>query len=239
MKRLAIVSGLLSTFLLAAPAHAHQIWLQQDAKSANMYFGEFGENLREASPGLLDKFVQPSAVLLTGNGDKTLELSKKANAFALSGKAGKNESIVAEEAHYPVFESKGGDKVTRTAWTPAARLVTSDAAQQPRLTLDLVPTGKPGEFKVYYKNQPLPKAKVGLVVQSGWAKEAYSNAEGLVTFDLPWQGTYVAEVHHTDKTAGERDGKPYDVASFVTTLSLVQAKGIKAVPAGPAAKPNK
>lgn len=239
MKRLAIVTGLLSTFVLAAPVQAHQIWLQQDAKGANLYFGEFGDNLREASPGLLDKFVQPTAVVVSKNGDRTLELSKKSNAFNLSGKAGKDESIVAEEAHYPVFEGKKGDVVTRTAWTPAARLVTSNAAQEPRLTLDLTPTGKAGEFKVTYKNQPLPKAKVGLVVQSGWAKEAYSDENGLVHFDMPWQGTYVAEVHHNDKVTGERDGKPFDAASFVTTLSLVQAKGIKAVAAPPAAKPNK
>ncbi|EJN08615.1 DUF4198 domain-containing protein [Herbaspirillum sp. YR522] len=239
MKRLAIVSALLSTFVLA-PASAHQIWLQQDTKGAQLYFGEFGENLREASPGLLDKFVNPSAVLITPNGDRTLELSKKSNAFVLSAKAARGESIVAEEAHYPVFENKhGGGTPVRTAWTPAARLVTSDAAQEPRLTLDLLPTGKPGQFKVTYKNQPLPKAKVGLVVQSGWAKEAHSDDQGLVQFDLPWQGTYVAEVHHTDKVTGERDGKAFDTASFVTTLSLVQAKGIKAVPAGPAAKPNK
>ncbi|MFJ3058108.1 cobalt ABC transporter substrate-binding protein [Herbaspirillum sp. NPDC087042] len=239
MKRLAIVSGLLTSLMLALPASAHQVWLQQDGKEAKLYFGEFGENLREASPGLLDKFVSPSAVLISAQGDRTLELSKGADAFRLAVKAGKGESIVAEDAHYPVFENKHANPVVRTAWTPAARLVTSDAAQEPRLTLDLLPTGKPGQFKVSYKNAPLPKAKVGLVTPSGWMKEAYSDAQGLVQFELPWQGTYVAEVHHTDKSAGERDGHAYDTASFVTTLSLVQSKGLKALPAAPAAKPNK
>lgn len=240
MKRLAIVSGLLTSIALAMPASAHQVWLQQDAKGAQLYFGEFGENLREVSPGRLDKLASPSAVLIGPNGERTLELSKQPNAFRLSAKAGKGESIVAEETHYPVFENKhGGGTPTQTAWTPAARLVTSGQALEPRLTLDLLPTGKPGEFKVTYKNQPLPKAKVGLVVQSGWMKEAYSDEQGLVRFEMPWQGAYVAEVHHTDKSAGERDGKPFDTASFVTTLSLVQAKGIKALPAGPAAKPSK
>ncbi len=239
MKRLAIVSGLFTSLMLALPAGAHQIWLQQDGKQAKLYFGEFGDNLREVSPGLLDKFVSPSAVLIGPQGDRTLELSKAANAFNLSASAGKGESIVAEDAHYPVFENKHATPPTRTAWTPAARLVTSQQAQEPRLALDIVPTGKPGQFKVSYKNAALPKAKVGLVTPSGWMKEAHSDAEGLVQFDLPWQGVYVAEVHHTDKTAGERDGKPYDIASFVTTLSLVQPKGLKALPAAPAATPNK
>lgn len=239
MKRTLIVSALFSTMLFAVSAQAHQIWLQQGAKTANLYFGEFGENLREASPGLLDRFVQPTATLLGAKGEQPLTVSKTGNAFVLSGKAGKNESIIAEEAHYPVIEKKNGEVVTRTIWTPAARLVTSHAEQPPKLTLDIVPTGKQGEFKLFYKGQPLAKTKVGVIVQSGWAKEAHSDEQGLVKFDLPWAGTYVVEAHHVDKTAGERDGKAYDVASYVTTLSLSTNKGIKAVPAGPAATPNK
>lgn len=230
---------LIAAMMFAGTAQAHQIWLEQTPKAANLYFGEFGENLRETSPGLLDKFVKPSATLSGAKGDQALTLNKQAHAFALSARAGKNETITAEETNYPGFEKKTGETVVRSIWTPAARLVTSDAAQTPKLTLDLVPSGKPGEFKVYYKGQPLPKTKVGIIVQSGWAKEAISDEQGAVKFDLPWQGTYVLEVHHTDKTAGERDGKPYDVASYVTTLSLAQSKGIKAVAASPAATPNK
>ncbi|RBA23551.1 DUF4198 domain-containing protein [Herminiimonas fonticola] len=239
MKRRLALLPLVSALVFAGAAHAHQIWLEQTPKAANLYFGEFGENLRETSPGLLDKFVKPTATLSSAKGDQVLTLNKQANAFTLSAPAGKNETITVEETNYPGFEKKTGETVVRSIWTPAARLVTSDAAQAPKLTLDLVPNGKPGEFKVYYKGQALPKAKVGIIVQSGWAKEATSDEQGIVKFNLPWQGTYVLEVHHTDKTAGERDGKPYDVASFVTTLSLAQTKGIKAVAAGPAATPNK
>lgn len=151
----------------------------------------------------------------------------------------RTKALLLKKQTIQASRKKTGETLVRSIWTPAARLVTSDAAQTPTLTLDLVPSGQPGEFKVYYKGQPLPKAKVGIIVQSGWPKEAVSDEQGAVKFELPWQGTYVLEVHHTDNTAGERDGKPYDVASFVTTLSLAQTKGIKAVAAGPAAKPNK
>src|SRR5450830_1513185 len=236
MKRL-VIPALLSTMLFAASAQAHHIWLQQDAKSANMYFGEFAENLREVSPGRLDKF-QPNAVLLGSNGDKTLDSKMVKNAIVLSARAGKNESIIVEETRYPLLERKTGDTVVRTAWTPAARLVTSDAAQAPRLTLDVVPTGKPGEFKLFYKGQPLPKTKINIQMPAGWTKESHTDEQGVVKFDLPWQGTYVVEAHHTDKTAGERDGKPYDIASFVTSLTLTQTKGIKAVPAAAVTEPS-
>lgn len=239
MKRLALLP-LVSALLFAGSAQAHQVWLEQNDKGANLYFGEFGDNLREASPGLLDKFVKPTATLAGAKGEQPLSLNKTSTAFALSGRAGKNETIFAEEASYPVIERKDGDKVvSRMVWTPAARLVTSNAAVEPKLTLDIVPTGKEGEFKVTYKGEPLAKTKVGIIVQSGWGKEGWTDEQGIVSFDRPWQGTYVLEVHHTDKTPGERNGEKYDVASFVTTLSLNQPSGLKAVPAGPAATPNK
>jgi hypothetical protein len=221
-----------------ASANAHQIWIEQDGKTASVYFGEFGENLREASPGLLDKFVAPTATLIGAGADRQLKLDKTSGAFVLSARAAHDQSIVAEEASYPAFEQKKGDTVVRSIWTPAARLVTSSAAQPARLTLDIVPTGKPGQFQLSYQGKPLAKTKVAVVAQSGWAKEAQSDDQGLVNFAMPWKGTYVLEAHHTDKTAGQRDGKPYDTASYVTTMSMVQTTGAAAVAAPPAAKPN-
>ena len=43
---------------LAGSASAHHLWLEADGQGARLYFGEFDENLREASPGLLDRFKQ-------------------------------------------------------------------------------------------------------------------------------------------------------------------------------------
>jgi uncharacterized GH25 family protein len=239
MKHLA--NTVLATLLCGAfaSASAHQIWIEQDGKTASLYFGEFGDNLREASPGLLDKFVAPRATLIGGGSERTLKLEKTAGAFVLSARAAEGQSIVAEESNYPAFEKKTGDTLLRSIWTPAARLVSGSAAQQARLTLDIVPTGKPGQFQLSFQGKPLANTKVGVVAQSGWGKEAQSDEQGMVSFALPWKGTYVLEAHHTDKTAGQRDGKPYDVASYVTTMSMVQDKGAAALAPPPAAKPNR
>ncbi|MDM5180471.1 DUF4198 domain-containing protein [Massilia sp. DJPM01] len=231
---------LLATLLCGAfaSANAHQIWIEQEGQTAAVYFGEFGDNLREASPGLLDKFVAPTATLIGAGADRKLKLDKTAGAFVLSARAAEGQSIVAEETSYPAFEKKTGDTVLRSIWTPAARLVNGSAAQQARLTLDIVPTGKAGQFQLSYQGKPLAKTKVAAVAQSGWAKEAKSDEQGMVNFSMPWKGTYVLEAHHTDKTAGQRDGKPYDVATYVTTMSMVQTAGAAAIAAPPAAKPN-
>lgn len=239
MKQTTLLLTMLSILLWTTPGHTHQVWLEQTNQTASLRFGEFGENLRETSPGLLDKFVQPIAVLLNANGEKPLGLNKDASGFTLSAAALPGDTIVAEETHYPIIENKRGDTASRKVWTPAARYITGFSELKPRLTLDVIPAGKPGEFKVFYKAQPLPKAKVAAIVQSDWTREAHSDEQGMVRFDLPWRGSYVLEVHHTDKTAGERHGKTYDVASYVTTLSFVQPKGAVPIPAGPAAAPNK
>ena len=157
----------------------------------------------------------------------------------MPARIGKGESLVVHEPHYPLFEKKDGDKTLRTAWTPAARYVADFSAQTPRLTLDVVPTGTAGEFRVVYRDQPLAKAKVSIIASSGWSCEARTDERGLVRFTLPWKGGYMLEVRHSDPTPGQRpvmqDGatgeEPYDVASYVTTLSFANPKGLVPPPA--------
>lgn len=242
MKKLTAAAALLLG--LTATASAHQIWIEQpDGRNAVVRFGEFGENLRETSPGLLDKFGKPSGMLLSPAGEKTGDAEKFAEGFRLPFKAGEGESIVAEDAAYPLYEWKQGDRSTTNWFHPAARLITGFSEQKPRLVLDLVPTGTPGRFTLHYKGKPRPKTKVVLVTQSGWAKEATTDENGQVRFDMPWKGRYVAEVSINERSAGERKGpagvEKYDAVSYVVTLTYVKPDGIDPVPAGPAAAPNK
>ncbi|AWJ91971.1 cobalt ABC transporter substrate-binding protein (plasmid) [Azospirillum baldaniorum] len=241
---LALIAALGFAMPATMPAQAHQIWIEQpDQGNATIRFGEFGENLREVSPGLLDKFGKPAGTLLSAKGEQKAEAAKTADGFALPFKAANGESIVAEDTLYPLYTWKQGDKETTNWFHPAARLITGFAEQAPKLTLDLVPTGKPGQFKLVFQGQPKAKTKVMLVTQSGWAKEEHSDEQGLVTFDLPWKGTYVAEVSLNERTPGERQGtngaEKYDGVSYVTTVTYVHPEGLAPVPAGPAATPNK
>ena len=226
-----------------AAASAHHLWLEIDGQNARIYFGEFGENLREASPGLLDKFGQVRAIRLDGKGEQPVDAVKGKDGYTLPFRAETGESLLAEDAAYPLYTGKQGDKSVTNWYRPAARLVTGSAALAPKLQLDLVPAGEPGKFKVFFRGQPLPKAKVSMTTQSGWAKEAHSDEQGVVSFDLPWKGQYVAEVAHKDATAGERTGpkgaEKYDSVSYVTSLTVLKADGAEPIPAGPAAKPNK
>ncbi|MFQ1063503.1 DUF4198 domain-containing protein [Bordetella trematum] len=231
---------MLALATLAGAAQAHQVWLEQaEGGKAVLRFGEFGDNLREASPGLLDNFVKPAGTLLSGKQEQAAQATKTADGFALPFAATDGESIVAEEANYPIHSFERDGKKISSWYRPAARLVTSLDAQPPKLLLDITPTGNEGEFLVTFNGKPLPKTEVELVTQSGWAKSDYSDDKGLVSFDMPWKGQYVAEVSHTDRTPGERQGEKFDGVSYVTSLTYVKPAGVEPIPAGPAMAPNK
>ena len=87
IRKLSLAAGLMLG--VATSAFAHQIWLEHaEGQGTVVRFGEFGENLREASPGLLDKFGKPTATLLSPKGEKTGEAVKQADGFRVPIEAG-------------------------------------------------------------------------------------------------------------------------------------------------------
>ena len=96
--------------LISGSAAAHHIWIEQDDKEARLFFGEFNDNLREASPGLLDRFVHLTASHISGTNTTVLRVEKSASAYVLSGRAAApGDSIVAQEVRYPIMERKSGE----------------------------------------------------------------------------------------------------------------------------------
>jgi hypothetical protein len=217
-------------------ASAHHLWLEVDGQGARIYFGEFGENLREASPGALDR-LQPQAKVVSASGERPLAVEKKANAFAASGKIDAADSVIAQDARYPVFVRTQGGTTTRSIYWPAARFVPDRTARPAVLDLDVVPAGG-DKFLVSFKGKPLAQAKVSVITPSGWAREIYTGEDGGFEVKLPWRGPYVFEVQHADKTPGKRGDDAYDQVNYVTSLTVMQPQGIEPLPAPPPAKPH-
>lgn len=222
--------------LAGSQASAHHLWLESDGGALQLYFGEFGENLREVSPGLLDK-LEPRAKALSPAGERALPVAKSAKAFALSGTLAAGESVVTEDPRHPIHVGTRDGATRRSMYWPAARFVTSRAPLQPVLALDVVPAGG-DKFRVFFRGKPLAKAKVEVIAAFGWGKEARTDEEGTISIALPWRGLYALEVHHADTTAGKRGEEAYDVANYVMTLTLVQPEGMAMPPLPPPAKPN-
>ncbi|CAN5620435.1 hypothetical protein BH10PSE6_BH10PSE6_22470 [soil metagenome] len=236
MKRFIGITAAALMLSFAPGAQAHHLWLEVDASGVRIYFGEFGENLREASPGTLDK-LQPSASIAAPSGNRPLEVGKTANGFAVSGKIEAGDSIVAEDTRYPVFERKRDGTTTRSIYRPAARFVPDRAPRTATLDLDVVPVAD-GKYQVVFKGKPLAKTKVEVITPSGWGREVQTGEDGGFEVALPWRGAYVLEVHHNDRTPGKRGEEAYDIMNYVTSLTVVQPDGLPPVPAPPPAKPQ-
>ena len=235
---IASYAATVTALLFAAPATGHQIWLEQGDGNATVYYGELQNNLREASPGELDD-VQPTARLLTPAGERSLVAKKSATGFALSGRAGTGEGLVAEDQRLPIYDRKVGDKVVKTAPTLAARHVTDFAVRDPVLALDIVPMGRPGLFRLTFKGKPLGKARIDVVPESGWMRLLRTDEQGMLDTNLPWPGLYYVKAIHHDPAPGERAGAPYEAGSYTTTLSFVLKDGIVPPPLPPLTPPAK
>src|SRR5882724_10391735 len=224
--------ALLSLGLIGSAA-AHSIWVEREGDGARIFFGEFDENLREASPGLLDR-LSPQAKV--AGSDKPLKVDKTAGFFAVAGPVGKDDSVVAEDVR---ITERRGDKPTKVLSKLGARSV-ADFKEQPAVnTLDIVPAGKPGAFKVFYQGKPLAKAKLELIAESGWKREFKTDEQGAVEAALPWRGAYVIEVQHSDATPGKLGEEAYDTLRCASTLSFRLADGPPGPPMPPAATPKK
>jgi hypothetical protein len=209
------------SFGLSSAAAAHSIWVERESDGARIYFGEFDENLREASPGLLDR-LKPE-VKVAGS-DKALKVDKTAGFFAVAGPVGKDDSIVAENV---AVTERRGDKPTKVLNRLGARTI-ADFKELPAVnTLDIVPAGKPGVFKVFYQGKPLAKAKAELIAESGWKREFKTDEQGLFQATLPWRGGYVIEVQHTDATPGKRGEEAYDSVRCASTLFVRAVDGLQ------------
>jgi len=232
---IALATLLLASLAGGGSAQAHQVWLENAEGKAQLFFGEFHDNLRESSPGALDKFLgTPALAQRTAAGSQLVNGQRTPQGFAYATSADAHTLFAA--ASYPLIDRSKRNQPA-LLWVPAARWVATpaQAVTANDQALDLVPTGHSGQFQVVFQGQPLPKAKVQMVAPSGWAREAQSDAQGKVQFVLPWKGQYVAEVQHQDQTAGQAQGKDYGEASYVTTLSFRLEAGL-ASPALPAAQ---
>ncbi|MDR3064740.1 MULTISPECIES: TonB-dependent receptor [Comamonas] len=229
----------LTSLLLASlgSAQAHQVWLENNGGQAQLFFGEFNDNLRETSPGALDRFLA-TPTLVQQSVEGTRQVSGQRNATSFSYDAASQAETLFASAAYPLIDrSKRNEPAL--LWVPAARWVAkpTQAVAANAQALDLVPTGTPGQLMVSFNGMALPNTKVQMVAPSGWSREAQSDEQGKVSFSLPWKGQYVAEVHHSHKQVGEAQGKSYGEASYVTTLSFSVEEGMPS-PALPAsAKP--
>lgn len=217
MTRTLLTTALLG--LLSLTAAAHSLWIEELPENAGVAvrFAEWGEDF-EVSPGHLDSFVQVSGWTLNEKGEpQVFDVSKQKDHFLL-GKVAEGKPAFAQ-AHFTVRKLHE-DKPARAPifycrWQPEGA-----GEGKPSLTLDIVPTGKPGEARVYFRGKPLPDVEMGLHAPGKDQQKLKSDAEGYVRVtDLASPGPYLLTVaRYSEDLPGFFNGVPFGITSHSASL---------------------
>lgn len=217
------IRSCLAAFLclaVIAPLQAHDVWIENtETGRLVLRFGEPGEAV-EMSPGHLDSLTPVSAWRITPtNTVNALETRKESEGILLVG--AKADQSVQAETGFPVMASAGkpGRKPFFYArWQPAG-----GGEGKPTLTLDLVPTGKSGEMRVYFKGQPVPEAKLTAHLPGGETEKLTANADGVATLKADKPGLYLVTLnHHRETQPGFHGGSAYELVSHNAALAWRQ-----------------
>jgi hypothetical protein len=216
MKRFFTIKALLAAALVlfqTGIARAHTVWFEPLDGQLVIRFAE-PDGSYEKSPGHLDSLGAPAAFTVITNVPVGVVAPKSTNHFAMTGAsltnvAGVESLFTVRAARKPHFYAR---------WQPA-----NAGAGSPTLTFDLVPTGKTGEVRVYFRGQPLGGLKATLRTPDEKEREIAVDADGYIRFESRQSGLHLLTIpHYRENVAGFHLGRAYQQTSHNTALSWVQ-----------------
>ncbi|MCI0540303.1 MAG: hypothetical protein L0Z50_34300 [Verrucomicrobiales bacterium] len=192
---------------------AHSVWIEPVGGQLVLRFAEPGGKF-EKSPGHLDSLSAPVAFVLVTNAPAAIEAPKRSDHFTLVG-ASSNQTTCVET----IFIVRGGRKPHFYArWQPLGVELA-----KPLLTLDLVPTGQPGEVRAYFRGHPLGGIKATLRTPDEKEQELLADAKGYLRFKVSQSGQHLLTVaHHREPLAGFYAGQAYQQTSHNAALTWHQ-----------------
>jgi hypothetical protein len=202
-------------------AHAHYVWLERDGEGpVRAYFGEWIDDIREKTGGLLDRFKAPR--VFVGASDEPVPLKRNENHLEFGAKGRGDVRFLDRSVPPREDNEKGG--ITKTIYY--AKVGRSETAA--KLDLELVPTHADGKnFVLLFFNTPLPKAELTIIGPSKWEKPLMTDEQGRVALPAPWAGRYVLEVTYFDEKPGGSGEEKFSRTRHISSLSFVQPTGLK------------
>ena len=214
-----VLNPILSLWM-ALPAFAHSVWIEPDSNGEMVArFGEFGDD-PETSPGYLDSLDPVVAWEQTANDEiKPIKVTLKKDGFDLPPSP---KGAVQSQTGFPIM-TRGSSPARKphfyARWAPSC-----GKAAAPAMTLDIVPTGKPGEVRVFFRNKPLPGVELTLYTPEANDQELKSDKDGLVHFTSTEKGLFMLKVgRYREERAGFDRGSLFRLVSHNCSLTWVQS----------------
>lgn len=218
---LSLFTAAILILALLDSAHAHYVWLERDGDGpVRAYFGEWIDDIREKTGGLLDRFKAPRVFL--GTSDEPLPVKRNENnlEFAVKGRG----DVRFVDSSVPPREDKEKGGVTKTIYY--AKAGRSETAA--KLDLELVPTQVNGKtFVLLFFGAPLAKAELTIIGPSKWEKPLVTDDQGRITLPTPWAGRYVLEITYFDERPGGSGEEKFSRTRHISSLSFMQQTGLR------------
>jgi hypothetical protein len=210
-----------ATLSLIPFVHAHYVWLERDGNGpARAYLGEWIDDVREKSGGMLDRIKAPRVFL--GASSDPLPVKRNENSLEINIK-GHGDVRLVDSSMPPREDKEKGGTIKTIYYAKAGRAETAA-----KLDLELVPTAPNGNTLVLlFHGAPLPKAEVTLVGPSKWQKPLVTDDKGQITLPTPRAGRYVLEVTHFDEKPAGGGNEKSNRTRHISSLSFVQQRGIR------------
>jgi hypothetical protein len=213
--------ALLLAVSLADPALGHYVWLERDGEGVTRgYLGEWIDDIREKSGGMLDRIKAPKVFL--GAGTETLSVKRNENNLEFPTK-GRGDVRLVEDSMAPREDNEKGGLTKTIYYAKAGRSETAA-----KLNLELVPTRPDGNtLALMFHGASLPRAEVIVVGPPKWQKTLVTDEKGQITLPTPWAGRYVLEVTHFEDKPGGSGSEKFNRTRHISSLSFVHNDGIR------------
>ena len=207
-------------FALIDSAHAHFVWLERDGDGpARAYFGEWIDDIREKTGGLLDRIKAPRVFVGAVGEAAPVKRNDNHLEFAVKGRG----DVRFVDSSVPPREDTEKAGVTKTVYY--AKHGRSETAA--KLDLELVPNAANGNtFVLVFLGAPIAKAELTIIGPPKWEKPLVTDEQGRITLPMPWSGPYVLEITHFDEKPGGSGEEKFTRTRHISSLSFVQQDGI-------------
>lgn len=223
--------------LLPLLTQAHSYWLELkgsgkvgEPMTAQLYFGELENGLREKGPMLNGMKAFTASVLLPDGTREPLTLSAAANCYQAQftpQKAGTYQVIVVNDTRAVQDWTKHNLGIVRPREYLRAICQVGDGAftARPVHYLDVTPetglvSGKPTTLLVTKDGAAYANAPVKLTTPDGKQTKQTADAAGRFTLTPTGAGQYVVDVDFMDKTPGQYQSKDYQAIRNKMALTL-------------------
>lgn len=217
------VTACLLNLVLFSTAFSHALWIETagngtigKTQEIKIFYGEYAEKEFEETTKWYSDVNTFTLWLTAPDGTKQQLVCKAADkAFTASFTPAKEGVYVLTVGHNAkdiagtvvyqfnasaIVEVKGSgtDNVNAVSNNELYLLPSKDAK------------GKVGIVKAFFKGKPAAKITITVSGPEGWSKNFETDENGVLQFDLLWQGWYALEGFYTTQEKGNINDKPYE-----------------------------